>query len=416
MPQLASVALPQKDESLFSWLSRFAALQGMTARRLVVFCSQKFPEDPDRVYKEHFFQRLSELSGQSVATLTRLGFARYDGFLFEQDRINPLLPWLPQIRLPKMCRTYRLFFCPSCLEERAYFRLNWRLGFSVCCPRHKVWLSNSECHDDLTPVIRRGFRDAESLPAPDEIISMQNRWLKILEKGWAEMGQYGVQYSFVWFFIARLISRLLLEGGCFVEMRRIAEKALGLRHLQLDGFRALGSSEKFYELSIDKRARILLCVDWLMQEYPQRFISICKELGIPSRFLGKKCKNSYPFALSDPLLEHLHRPHYKAPAAEIEALKAVLRHKAGGKASLNDIRNLSGYKLTTRRELSDSIHKGVGYGEGRYWKLDGVAKEVKMAVRRRACDEGITVGHWVERALQQAASLAPNEKACIYKI
>ena len=385
----------------------------MTARQLLACYDLILPEDPDRIYKEHFFQKLAEISGQEFTTLKNLGFARYHGILFEQDNVNPLLPWLPLIRLPKKCRTYQPFFCPLCLQERPYFRLSWRLGFSVCCTRHKVWLSNAECHDDLTPIIRKGFCDAKPLPVSQEIVSMQSRWQAILDKGWVDMGQYGVQYSFVWFFIARFLTRILLEGGCFIEMRRVAEKALGLRHLQLDGFKALGSSEKFYELSIDKRARILLCADWLMQEYPQRFISICKDLQIPSRLLGKKCKNTYPFALSDPLLEHLHRPHYKAPKAEIEALKAVLRHKAGdggGKASMSDIRHLSGYKLTTRRELSDSIHKGVGYGEGRYWKLDGVAKEVKMAVRRRACDQGVTVAHWVEAALQQAVSPAPREK------
>lgn len=387
----------------------------MTARQFLAYYDLSLPEDPDRNYKEYFFQKLAEISGQELTTLTNLGFAWYNGFLFEQDRTNPFLPWLARIRLANKCRTYRLFFCPLCLQEKPYFRLHWRLGFSVCCPRHKVWLTKTECHDDLTPIIRKEFHNAKVSPTPDTVISMQNHWLGILDKGWTDMGQFGVQYSFVWFFIARLFTRLLLEGGYFVEMRRVAEKALGLRHLQLDGFKALGSSEKFYDLSIDKRARILLCVDWLMQEYPQRFISICKKIGIPSRLLGKKCKNTYPFALSDSLLEHLHRPHYKAPVAEIEALKAVVRQKAGsdGKASLNNIRHLSGYKLTTRRELSDYIHKGVGYGEGRYWKLDGVKKEVKIAVRSKACEEGVTVAHWVECALQR--SLVSSRKDAIYK-
>ena len=254
-------------------------------------------------------------------------------------------------------------------------------------------------------------QEEKPLPASDEVVALQNRWLEVLNKGWTEMGRYGVQYSFVWFAVARVFVRWVLGEGRFVEMRRTAEKALGMRHLPLDQFKAVESGDKLFALSLSNRAHILRCVDWLMSDYPQRFVSLCQDLRIPSRLLGKRCKNAYPFALSDPLLEHLHRPHYTAPEAEIEALKKALAKKTDGSVSLKQIREGGGYKLTTRRELSDSVHKGACYGEGRYWKLDGVTQEVKMAVRYKACEEGVTVAQWVESTLQHALL---NTKATTY--
>ena len=403
MPKLAFVALPQEDESLFSWVSRFAALQGMTAKQFLACFNLSFPVDLDRIYEQHFFNALAEISDKCPYNIKNLGFARYDSFLFEQDRENSSLPWLSRVALPHKRRVFQMSLCPLCLAERPYVRLQWRLGFVFCCPRHKVWLVRETSLDDLSPMIHKDRSQEEKpLPASEEVVALQNRWLEVLEKGWTEMGRYGVQYSFVWFAVARVFARWLLGEGRFVEMRRAGEKALGLRHLPLDQFKAVESGNKFFALSLSNRAHILRCVDWLMSDYPQRFVSLCQDLRIPSRLLGKRCKNSYPFALSDPLLEHLHRPHYTAPEAEIEALKKALAKKTDGSVSLKQIREGGGYKLTTRRELSDSVHKGASYGEGRYWKLDGVTQEVKMAVRYKACEEGVTVAQWVESTLQHA--------------
>ncbi len=416
MPKLACIALPQEDESLFSWISRFAALQGMTAKQLLTCFHLSFPSDLDRIYERHFFDTLAKISGKYPHNIRNLGFDRYDSFLFEHDKLTPSLPWLQRISLPYKRRVFQMSLCPLCLAERPYVRLQWRLGFVFCCPQHKVWLVRETSLDDLSPMIHKDRSQEEMpLPASEEVVALQNRWLEVLERGWTEMGNYSVQYSFVWFAVARVFMRWVLGEGCFIEMRRVAEKALGLRHLPLDNFRAVGSSDKFFELSLPKRAHILRCVDWLMGDYPQRFVSLCQDLRIPSRLLGKRCKNAYPFALSDPLLEHLHRPHYTAPQAEIEALKKALAQQADDcRVSLKQIQESGGYKLTTRRELSDSVHKGAGYGEGRYWKLDGVTKEVKVAVRRRACEEGVTVAWWVESTLQQA--LAPKTEATTYTL
>ena len=96
-------------------------------------------------------------------------------------------------------------------------------------------------------------------------------------------------------------------------------------------------------------------------------------------------------------------------SAVLGTLKKALAKKTDGSVSLKQIREGGGYKLMTRRELSDSVHEGANYGQGRYWKLDSVTQEVKMGVRRKACEEGVTVSRWVEGVLQQA--LVPSQKA-----
>ena len=261
MPKLASLALLQEDESLFSWISRFAALQGMLAKQFLAYFDLTLSTDPDRTYEGHFFSTLAELSGECPQKIKNLGFARYDGFLFEQDRENSSLPWLKRASLPHKRRVFQMSLCPLCLAERPYVRLQWRLGFVFCCTRHKVWLVRETSLDDLSPMIHKDRSQEEKpLPASDEVVALQNRWLEVLDKGWTEMGRYGVQYSFVWFAVARVFVRWVLGEGRFVEMRRTAEKALGMRHLPLDQFKAVESGNKFFALSLSNRAHILRCV------------------------------------------------------------------------------------------------------------------------------------------------------------
>ena len=141
MPKLVCIALPQEDESLFSWISRFAALQNMTARQFLAHFDLPLPADPDRIYEQHFFHSLAELSGECPSRIRNLGLARFDGLLFEKDKENASLPWISRAILPSKPRVFPLSLCPLCLAERPYVRLDWRLGFVFCCPRHKVWLA-----------------------------------------------------------------------------------------------------------------------------------------------------------------------------------------------------------------------------------------------------------------------------------
>ena len=64
MLKLTCLALPQEDESLFLWLSRFAALQGMLAKQFLAYFDLTLSTDPDRTYEGHFFSTLAELSGE----------------------------------------------------------------------------------------------------------------------------------------------------------------------------------------------------------------------------------------------------------------------------------------------------------------------------------------------------------------
>jgi len=64
------------------------------------------------------------------------------------DRVpsKQIWPWILSIGARNRLRTGGLQYCPLCLKEDAYFRIQWRLAWHTCCTRHRVLLLDSCPH------------------------------------------------------------------------------------------------------------------------------------------------------------------------------------------------------------------------------------------------------------------------------
>lgn len=67
--------------------------------------------------------------------------------------------------------------------------------------------------------------------------------------------------------------------------------------------------------------------------------------------------------------------------------------------------DLLGGKPITISEAADPPEDQAPWGQGRYWKLDGVSPEVKKAARVAAHRAGEAVGPWLDTLLRKQLGL-----------
>ena len=302
--------------------------------------------------------------------------------------------------------------CIPCLQEDnlPYARITHRLGFVVCCPKHKVLLVQ-KCHacGQLLPFpnvepflcVSCGQDQRNAIVgAPNAFVETQNTLLDILEQGWLATNRYGAQYSFVFFRVLLYLCRLLTSKSWGKPLRQAVRNAGGPQSNIEEKTYWHRGDERIIRLSSLERAKLLSSALWLWEDWPARFVDACQKANIFSHTILSYGRNP-PFILLDPVREALLKPFYAFSEEEVCSAKAYL-HKQGKRASLTSLQALTGNKLHAWSNAGDAGRICVPYGLGRYWKLDGVSSQVKAQVKKEAITEGIKTAQWVERALEQA--------------
>lgn len=133
---------PLEGESLSSWRQRLAWANGY--RLFPVLDDRTRRTDPDIKLSEREAGWLADLSGLPANLIAAMTL---NGTDCDPDRSSrsrhPL--WVIPSRTYKTPR-WGSMFCPDCLcESEPYFRLQWRMGYVVCCTKHKRWLID-RCH------------------------------------------------------------------------------------------------------------------------------------------------------------------------------------------------------------------------------------------------------------------------------
>ena len=187
-------------------------------------------------------------------------------------------------------------FCPECLatDERPYFRAHWRYAFLTECPVHHSPLLDRCPHCDQriwpTPIKslakQKPWRSLTDCPycqfdlksAPqvktDRIVSVSNQLWGMLSNN--EVGQEFPSVPTLPAFFDGLwvLSQLLL--------RRSGQPVLHQIPLQFDSEprQPRAGAELIEELVSSQRMRIVAGAYWLMEQWPERFLSIATVAGI----------------------------------------------------------------------------------------------------------------------------------------
>lgn len=324
---------PLEDELLSSWLIRFAILHRTMP---MTFTNLYLPETKNKLWSADIDLQadtglLAALSVKSggipVEQLHSMTLKNYEGYLVEQiygntgatQFINPMGMRGRRNTLPG------LRFCPECLrgDIKPYFRKRWRLSLFTVCPIHRCFLHDRcphcltpltpyiACHDGrLTDCYKCGksliAKSVPLIPAPEECIRVTDFLSKILDDGYADINNAPV-YSHLYFRVLHHILRLVMSRKCGGRLR--AEVGMEWGATRVKSFEAIPISDQ---------ARLVEKAVWLLDEWPRRFVDVCRRQRILSSVLLHDLEVA-PFWYWDVVMRELYRPDRGVAEGEIRA-------------------------------------------------------------------------------------------------
>lgn len=294
---------PKQGELFSSWLTRIAMANGIKLYRLgqTVFGSGTgiWNRDIDKSVSQAVLSSISSRTGVPEYRVFSTTLRSYENILYHHHNPYGNTQWILPAGVYHRTRKRRgLVYCPLCLFEdaEAYFRKSWRLAFYTICSRHGNMMLDAcpscdapiaffrrELGSRATPTVdslvlchKCGFDlrrapafcsltlDAKTLIALQSIIDLH-------ELGWWFCGHqvinYSMQYLDVLHYIATyltsktgrsLLSYVENETGNIQMSKRIIDRM----------------PIEFRELH--DRHWLILCSLWLLDDWPNRLITGCK--------------------------------------------------------------------------------------------------------------------------------------------
>ncbi|MEC4591904.1 TniQ family protein [Nitrospirillum amazonense] len=417
----------QADESLSSWFARLAVANGLQPaelHRILQPGGDRSPRDLDRHADFQMLDRLSAQTGITADALERTTFRRWAGYAFERDDGLAKLDWLPPAGRDGAARCFGQQACPLCLagDAQPYLRLRWRLLFVSVCPVHGCLLIDRcpRCNEPMA-ILRQqqrggvscwscGFdlRQAETVQPPVDYLPYQNRLLTVLADGWANLGDHVGLYSFMYLKVLALVVRLLTGGPHAYALREQAE-------LREPGLavppQSLPRGRDLAVMAPGARTVLVAMAMVLMRDWPNTLAAAADAVGLASSHVRKRHGELLPFAFAQLVDWHLKKPFNAEGRIEVAGLKEMLERQ-GRKPTYREMVETAGTKLAAMSDMAEPVANGAVWGQGRYWKLDGVSPEVKEAARLMAHRSGQSVGPWLDNLLRQHLNLpAGREKS-----
>lgn len=323
---------PQEDELLSSWLIRLALLHRTMP---MTFTNLYMPETKNRFWSVDIdlqsdpesIERLFRKCGVPVEVLSGMTLSSYEGLLIERVYGNTGgTPFIGPLGIRgKRSTLPGLRYCPLCLKDDTlpYYRKKWRLSLSVACPRHRCFLKDrcSSCGTPLTPYLSCKYerldvcyKCGEKLSKPrtlsisegSEILWAVEHFYSVLDDGYLMIGKAPV-YSHLYFYVLHQLLKLMLS-------RKYGEKLMdgvGLKQDQSIGYKS------FEGVPIQLQAEMLVKAVWLLEEWPERLISVCSRQKLLSSALLRDM-NPTPFWYWKEVIERLYQPDRFVTYAEVQ--------------------------------------------------------------------------------------------------
>ena len=323
---------PFEDELLSSWLIRLA-LKHRTMPS--TFTNLYLPETKNKLWSADVDLQagpdqlctLSSKSGIPAEVLLGMTLKSYEGYLFERvcpkNRATPFVNPLGMRGRRNTLPGVR--YCPYCLleDEQPYFRKHWRLSVSLACLKHGCLLCDHcpHCGAPVTPYIackkgelgtchkcgKRAMDVAATIKASDDLLTVIVRLRKILADGYVLIN--GVPaYSHLYFSSLRHVMKMLMMTR---YGPRLCE-AVGV------SFSEITPRKSFEQLSLRVQSILLVKASWLLDDWPGRFVDVCKRRRVLSSALLREFDPA-PYWYWKVVYENLYRPARGLTDEEIRA-------------------------------------------------------------------------------------------------
>lgn len=348
---------PLPDELLSSWLVRLAMAHGL---KLHTFCSMAWPRkaiwnrDIDKSADQTLLLSLSDKTNLPIGTVKATTLSDYEGVLYERHNPFGNTSWIMPVGVyHRTRRDFGLQFCAQCLavDKESYWRRRWRLAFATVCHEHALVLRDrcQECGSAINfhrnelgnraQLVARslvlchscGF-DLRKTPSEGERkaneseVRFQQKLLDGVKQGWLEIRAGERVYSHLYFMVLHQMLRLLTTGPKAEMMRNGVGRLCGI-----DSPASLFSGKHgrdIERLTVAQRRALLIMGDYLLQAWPQNFITFCQQHRVWSSTLLKDFERA-PFWYWRVVHDDLYHPSY-CPSDE-EVLSAISHLKRTGR-------------------------------------------------------------------------------------
>lgn len=415
---------PLQDETFSSWFRRTGTANGLSARemyRAILPGAQLYSYDLDRHACSSLLERLSARTNVPHERLVTMTLMRWDGVVTEAAENRSRALWLPPVGRSGNTRHFGQQICPACLREdlMPYYRGQWRLALMTSCHIHTLLLldrcpscgeaiqvlKSDECQNTHSSCWRCGIDFRSSPTTQAEYPSTVRVFNKFITDNWAPIGEYGSVHTLIYFRMLHLLVRFLISGQHSQKLRQACAQNFNATRLTGANIPRLKQAER-----LNPRARnlILAIAERLLRDWPNTFIGICVSAGLSSRELLKG-NQIYPFAFEDAIRKGLSSNHESASADEVASAAAILRRR-GSPPTRHSLEQVLGKKFQAAPEVVAAGRDCLPYGTHRYWKLDGISPDVRLAAKLAAKRSGENVGTWVENTLRRV--LTENTTGC----
>lgn len=294
---------PFENELLSSWITRLSIENGFYSHtffnQIFGFKEPIFNRDIDKLDSQNMLKLLSNISGSSIANLSKLSLASFEGQVFEKINTAGNSHWiLPLGIYHRTKRKNGIVFCPACLKEDKvrYFRKYWRLAFQTICHKHHCILLEN-CPHCLYPIdyqrVGIGCHDYE-LPITDLGICMHcykaiydtqtqylDKDLEFISTPYRTLINSFIMNRQVIPDLKQPLNLQVFNGLWLLCNRIMSKRAQTIRerilnHIGID-LRSLNDHKSFEFLSLPQRQKIMIVVLFYTQNWPNKFIDLVKD-------------------------------------------------------------------------------------------------------------------------------------------
>ena len=355
---------PLPGEFLGSWVARAAVMNGYEPRYLAAWLRTGKHTHQWFLFPIHqVLTRLAKASGVDDRELELMAFSQdlelceYP-FVHQKDAGN----WIIPVPNHESARPSLTQLCPDCLstDRIPYLRKDWRYAFITHCPLHRTRMLSQcpdcgrainpfeEVHQDLIRYqaslflrcpccgyhlggFTQTYVQTES-PSVMGSIHLSQVILRGQREGWVTFSDR-VQIPTSLFLLGlRIILRLL--GSRFgLEFRMWLE-----HHAHLEPVPAGTGIDpyfmRFEDLPSSRRVRLLALLDWLLEDWPTRWLEGVQATRLWGSFVLEQRRRKLPFWLasvcSDPLLRlNLPLARWSSPVHQYEGGKSIAKPRIG---------------------------------------------------------------------------------------
>jgi hypothetical protein len=289
-------------ESLSSWRQRVGWSNGY--RLFPLEDGRLRRSDPDAGVHPVEFEWIANTHSIDQELVRDMTLRSFIGRLVKEIHPRHHAPWWVRARYGETDRNFGGMYCPQCLaeDEVPHFRLSWRLGFNVVCPRHRlVYLDScqrcgtapwpaggctlaaepSPCFTTLANCWRCGESLIAGRSAYHEPIQEPQAWLQH-----REVTHAGLHVTALDLFAA-------LRAICQVFIRKRTRDAIAASGTEwasvVSALGASASGQAVEHLPVAERLSVISAAVRLLAGWPDSFVAFANECGVSrAHFCGAR--------------------------------------------------------------------------------------------------------------------------------